>query len=106
MRLKTRANRGRYEHRVVIEKLLANPIALPYVFPERGVIPAGMTVEHVDHQRAHNCHGNLMLLDKRIHDKISWWTKKYFMEHYEEYCEMLQEKNRAEEERERDEVPF
>ena len=36
-----------------------------------GKIPDGMTVEHLDHKKAHNCIENLMLLDKRIHDYIS-----------------------------------
>lgn len=36
-----------------------------------GNLPEGMTVEHLDHKRSHNCIENLMLLDKRIHDAIS-----------------------------------
>jgi hypothetical protein len=34
-------------------------------------LPKGMTVEHIDHNRQHNCPENLMLLDSRIHDYIS-----------------------------------
>ena len=35
-------------------------------------LPEGFTVEHLDHHRQHNCYQNLMLLDKRIHDALSW----------------------------------
>ncbi|MDE2097834.1 MAG: HNH endonuclease [Patescibacteria group bacterium] len=64
-RISAGPDRGKYEHRAVVEKIIGGPI------------PAGMTVEHMDHQRAHNCWQNLMLLDKRIHDAISWasWTR-------------------------------
>ena len=37
-------------------------------------LPEGFTVEHLDHNRRHNCLGNLLLLDKRIHDHLSYWT--------------------------------
>ena len=50
--------------------LLSNPIGLPYVNCG-GEIPDNMTVEHLDHNRTHNCHTNLMLLQKEIHDYIS-----------------------------------
>jgi hypothetical protein len=36
-----------------------------------GKLPERLTVEHLDHNRQHNCRGNLMLLDKVIHDAIS-----------------------------------
>jgi hypothetical protein len=36
-----------------------------------GDLPQGFTVDHLDHKRAHNCLGNLLMLDKRIHDSIS-----------------------------------
>ena len=44
-----------------------------------GDLPAGLTVEHLDHNRQHNCLGNLILLDKRIHDVISieWRWKRW-----------------------------
>jgi hypothetical protein len=71
IRIRTKKNRDKFAHRVVVEEMLQNPLCAEYVFPERGKIPEGMTVEHVDHRRAHNCRGNLMLLDKRIHDAIS-----------------------------------
>jgi hypothetical protein len=34
-------------------------------------LPTGLVVEHIDHDKAHNCMCNLMLLDKRIHDVLS-----------------------------------
>ncbi len=37
-------------------------------------LPEGFTVEHLDHDRQHNCIENLLLLNKRIHDHISWET--------------------------------
>jgi hypothetical protein len=52
--------RNKLVHRVVMEKIIGGPI------------PPGMTVEHLDHRRAHNCWQNLMLLDARIHNYISW----------------------------------
>jgi hypothetical protein len=40
-------------------------------YPVTYGLPPGLTVEHLDHDRVHNCMCNLMLLDKRIHDAIS-----------------------------------
>jgi len=68
VRISSGADRGKYEHRAVMERLIGGPI------------PAGMTVEHIDHRRAHNCWQNLMLLDKRIHDFISWENIRRFQE--------------------------
>jgi hypothetical protein len=31
-----------------------------------------MTVDHLDHKKAHNCPSNLVLLDIEIHNYISW----------------------------------
>ena len=70
-----------------METLLLHPIAASYVFPVPGVIPEGMTVEHVDHHKPHNCIGNLMLLDVRIHNALSKASWKYFREHYAEWLE-------------------
>jgi len=55
--------------------LLENPIGLPFVNCG-GEIPENMTVEHLDHNRTHNCHSNLMLLQKEIHDYISLETHR------------------------------
>lgn len=62
--------RGKYVHRAVMEGVIGGPI------------PEGMTVEHLDHDRQHNCRQNLMLLDKAIHDYISWqsWSRKRALE--------------------------
>jgi hypothetical protein len=40
-------------------------------YPVEDGLPPGFTVEHLNHNRAHNCMCNLMLLDKRIHDVLS-----------------------------------
>lgn len=42
-------------------------------------LPAWLTVDHIDHSRAHNCRQNLLLLDKRIHDAIST-AHRWFVE--------------------------
>jgi hypothetical protein len=78
-------HRNKYEHRRVIEELLERPIS--YMFPGDGKIPENMTVEHIDHSRTHNCVGNLMLLEKRIHDWCSRQTQKYYREHWQEILE-------------------
>lgn len=41
-------------------------------YPLNGNLPEGFTVEHCDHNRQHNCIENLLMLDKRIHDFISF----------------------------------
>lgn len=78
-------HRGKYEHRKVMEDLLTVPLCAGYVFPGAGKIPPNMTVEHIDHQRAHNCHSNLMLLDSRIHNAITAAGCRYVREHYDEW---------------------
>ena len=54
--------RNKYVHRCIIEDLLGHPIS------------ASQSVEHLDHNRQHNCISNLMLLEKAIHDHISLRT--------------------------------
>jgi hypothetical protein len=62
--------RGWLVHRVVMLEMCQE--FCYYELPENKTkLPVGMTVEHLDHKRTHNCSQNLMLLDKRIHDKIS-----------------------------------
>ena len=79
-RITSGKHRNKYEHRRVIEKLLEFPIS--YMFHGDGKIPEGMTVEHLDHIRTHNCCGNLMLLEKTIHDRISIMGQRYYREHW------------------------
>lgn len=93
-RLSAHPNRNKYEHRWVMEQLLLNPISYIYT-PGQG-IPSNMTVEHVDHRRTHNCCGNLMLLEKCIHDRISRWHQTYLMRNYDAFIEHVQEENRWE----------
>ena len=81
-RIRAGLHRNKYEHRRVIEELLEHPIGL--MFSGDGKIPPNMTVEHIDHWRTHNCIGNLMLLEKRIHDWCSRQTQKYYREHWRE----------------------
>lgn len=44
-------------------------------YPINGDLPEGMTVDHLNHQRNDNRLENLILLDKRIHDHLSSWTR-------------------------------
>lgn len=60
-----------------------------------GDLPGGLTVEHLDHRRTHNCIENLMLLDKRIHDHIS---TAYRWQRYRRDMERLEEELRLERE--------
>lgn len=87
VRLTAGPGRGRYAHRWIMERLLDDPISL--VFSRGGGIPKRLHVHHVDHDRAHNCPGNLMLLDTAIHNRISRAYQMYVLAHYDEYLEML-----------------
>jgi hypothetical protein len=60
--------RGWLEHRKVMLEMCREMCYYPI---EDGKLPAGFTVDHLDHRRQHNCPENLMLLDKRIHDALS-----------------------------------
>ena len=91
VRLKTREGRDKYEHRFVMERMLAAPIGL--MFAGDGEIPAGMHVHHCDGGRRHNCQGNLMLLQECIHNAISRAHRAYLLEHWEEYVEMIAREN-------------
>jgi hypothetical protein len=62
-------HRGKYEQRVILAALCAE--FCYYQINSRTGLPDGLTVEHLDHNRTHNCHCNLMLLDERIHGYIS-----------------------------------
>lgn len=76
--------RGWYEHKVVIHKLLESPVS--YMFTPGQEVPRGFHIHHIDHIKAHNCAGNLMLLGKPIHDAISNDHKAYVAAHFSEYC--------------------
>lgn len=60
--------RNEYEHRVIMFKA-----TVEFSFYGPG-IPPGFTVEHVDHNRQHNCLQNLLLLESSIHNACSWWS--------------------------------
>lgn len=62
--------RGRYLHRHVMALAAAEFCYYP-LNPKSG-LPDGFHVDHVDHRRRHNCLENLLLLDARIHDHLSW----------------------------------
>lgn len=81
LRIRHGGHRNKYVHRRRLEVMLENPLCADYVFPNKGRIPAHMVVEHVDHKRDHNCDGNLMLLQKCIHDKLSGDTAAYYLKH-------------------------
>lgn len=73
--------RGMLEHRVVLIPLCKEFCYYPLSkkgFPELPGLPDGFTVEHLNHNRQHNCICNLILLDTRIHRYISWrsWLGK------------------------------
>ena len=97
LRYRSAPHRNKYVHRVVIEDELKNPIGL--CFTPGQSIPTGFTVDHVDHNKQHNCQGNLILMEKKIHDVISRAYQLYIQDHYEEYLEWLHC-------REDEEVPF
>lgn len=59
VRITAGPDRGKYEHRAVIEGLLGRPLR----WDEE--------VHHQDFHRAHNCPENLILMDKVIHDFFS-----------------------------------
>ncbi len=64
--------RGPWRNWLVHRKVMLEMCQEMCYYPmEEGKLPEGFTVEHLDHNRRHNCPENLMLLDKRIHDWIS-----------------------------------
>lgn len=67
-RISQGTNRNKYEHRVVVERLLENPVGL--LFTPGQKIPENMTVHHLDFTKRHNCEGNLLMLEKVIHDYL------------------------------------
>lgn len=67
-RLNHKPYRGMYEHRVVMAKLCSEFCVYPL---EGDGLPAGFHVHHVDYDGMHNCPGNLLLLDRRIHDYLN-----------------------------------
>ena len=88
-----------------MEELLRDPIGLVF-YPAEGRIPDWATVHHNDYDKVHNCHGNLMLLDRHIHNALSRAYRAYLLEHYAEWMEKIARENAEEEEDERDTVPF
>lgn len=83
-------NRGKYEHRVVMAELCGEwcwyPLNLSTGLPE------GFTVDHLDHDRQHNCHQNLVLLQKEIHDHLSWCSMRKLALREVEECVQFTEK--------------
>jgi hypothetical protein len=72
-------NRGKYLHRVLVTQLCLQQCY--YTLDEQGwpiLEGSYFTVDHVDHNRQNNCHCNLLLLQKEIHDACSWlsWRNK------------------------------
>lgn len=67
-------HRWKYAHRVVVEGLLKDPVS--YMFRPGQSIPGNMTVDHIDHNKRHNCHGNLMMLELVIHGHVSEWHRQ------------------------------
>lgn len=65
------SRRGPWRNWLVHRKVMLEACQEFCYYPVDGNLPPGMTVEHLDHNRQHNCRENLMLLDKRIHDAIS-----------------------------------
>lgn len=65
---------GLYEHRVVVRDALRVSEGYWAGVQE---IPKGFTVHHIDFVKTHNCLGNLLLLDKTLHDALSVATYSY-----------------------------
>lgn len=78
LRYSSGVNRNKMVHRVVMEEMLNDPIS--YILPK--TIPTGWTVHHIDYKKDNPAKGNLMLLDKILHDAISFSYYKYYQEHY------------------------
>ncbi|SRR5712692_6152286 len=53
-------DRGKYEHRAVVEKLLGGPL------------PEGYEVGHNDFRRGHNCPSNLILMQECFNHPPNW----------------------------------
>lgn len=70
LRISSGPHRNRYVHRQVLADLCA--VWCYYPLNARTGLPDGMSVEHLDHRRTHNCISNLILLDLRIHNALSW----------------------------------
>lgn len=86
-RIKAGPDRDKYVHRKVMEVMLAATdtqtlAALGIAAAAPAKIPEGFTVEHLDHRRQHNCPENLLLLDKRIHDAISFASMCRYSERF------------------------
>lgn len=75
LRYSSAPHRHKYVHRVLMSEMCRE-----FCFYELGDdgLPYGFTVEHIDHNRQHNCTGNLLLLEKVIHDAISWHSWKSY----------------------------
>ncbi len=69
VRLKKGAHRDKLEHRVVMADACKEFCVYPL---NKDGLPDGFHVEHLDHNRRHNCLSNLILLDPKIHNHISW----------------------------------
>lgn len=69
--------RGQWEWWLVHRKVMYEAYLELCYYPLNGNLPAGFTVEHLDHNKQHNCRENLLMLDKRIHDWISseYWHR-------------------------------
>lgn len=94
VRISTRYRRDMYAHRAAALDLLTNPIS--YMFTPGQGIPENIQIHHIDYNKRHNCHGNLMFLDRQIHSAISLSHRHYVLAHIEEYTEWAREENRWE----------
>lgn len=89
-------DRFKLEHRVIMREAIRETKF--GWWEDKTEIPPGFTVEHVDHRRSHNCFSNLMLLDKIIHDAISFSSWNKLCERSWEVRDMVEEGE--------EEVPF
>ena len=69
LRITAGPNRGKLHHRQILAELCIQFCYYP-LMPDG--LPFGFTVDHLDHNRKHNCHQNLILLQAEIHRAISW----------------------------------
>lgn len=81
-RITSGPDRNKYQHRVVTAKLAKEWCYWPL---GKGGLPDGFVVHHMDFDKQHNCHGNLLLIQREIHDELGWaWWDVLYRENQKE----------------------
>lgn len=89
-KINTYKGRDMLEHRAVMLEMLEEPVSY-MLRPD--MLGDGYTVHHNDHNKTHNCQGNLMLLQKCIHDAISNSYRSYILANYSAYLQWLNDRS-------------